>query len=50
MSALGHKQTKRLVRVMSGLPPKADVLLRGWSVGCKTNRSETSGLIGTGLN
>jgi hypothetical protein len=32
MSALGHKQTSRNVRVMSALPPKADIRQREWRV------------------
>src|SRR5262249_2984224 len=32
MSALGHKRTLRLVRLMSALPPKADIGTRSWNV------------------
>ena len=32
MSAMGHKQTSRDVRVMSGLPPIADIRQRRWDV------------------
>ena len=33
MSALGHEQTSRHVRVMSALPPIADIRQCGWDVG-----------------
>jgi hypothetical protein len=32
MSALGQKQTLRRVRVMSALPPKADIGTQSWNV------------------
>jgi hypothetical protein len=32
MSALGHKQTLTVVRVMSALPPKADIAEHDWHV------------------
>jgi hypothetical protein len=32
MSALGQKQTSAHVRVMSALPPKADIVERDWHV------------------
>jgi hypothetical protein len=32
MSALGHKRTSELVRVMSALPPKADMVERDHDV------------------
>ena len=32
MSALGQKQTSERVRVMSALPPKADIAERRWDV------------------
>jgi hypothetical protein len=32
MSALGQKQTWKHVRVMSALPPKADIRQRDWNV------------------
>ena len=32
MSALGHKQTSTHARVMSALPPKADIAERYWHV------------------
>jgi hypothetical protein len=32
MSALGQKRTLRGVRLMSALPPKADIAERGWNV------------------
>jgi hypothetical protein len=32
MSALDQKQTSRLVRAMSALPPKADMAYQGWNV------------------
>jgi len=32
MSALGQKQTLECVRVMSALPPKADIPERDWHV------------------
>jgi hypothetical protein len=32
MSALGQKQTSRLVRAMSALPPKADIAESDWHV------------------
>jgi hypothetical protein len=32
MSALGHKQTLKRFRLMSALPPKADIAQRGGNV------------------
>jgi hypothetical protein len=32
MSALGQKRTLRLVRLMSALPPKADIHKSNWDV------------------
>jgi hypothetical protein len=32
MSALGHKRTSEHIRVMSALPPKADIRQSDWNV------------------
>jgi hypothetical protein len=56
MSALGHKRTSVRVRLMSALPPKADIDERerqkrtfvDWSQHCRSTGASGTGAVSTG--